>query len=87
MEARWEKRRPVPRRVALLGGSPARGVRPGLERGAVRADLPPPELCNEALRAFFGFLLEGRPALDDVGPDEVPLLGFRLFADSNEPSS
>ncbi|MFF9065110.1 DUF6928 family protein [Streptomyces sp. NPDC014891] len=47
----------------------------------------PLELGNEALRACFGFLLEGRPAPDDVDPDGVPLLGFRLFADSNEPSS
>ncbi|MEU4077228.1 hypothetical protein AB0F26_08920 [Streptomyces venezuelae] len=47
----------------------------------------PLELGNEALRAFFGFLLEGRPLAEDVDPDEVPLLGFRLFADSNEPSS
>ncbi|MFC8292995.1 DUF6928 family protein [Streptomyces sp. NPDC057242] len=47
----------------------------------------PLELGNEALRAFFGFLLEGRPLPEDVDPDEVPLLGFRLFADSNEPSS
>ncbi|MFF7436982.1 DUF6928 family protein [Streptomyces sp. NPDC008122] len=47
----------------------------------------PLELGNEALRAFCGFLLEGRPAPDDVDPDGVPLLGFRLFADSNEPSS
>ncbi len=47
----------------------------------------PLDLGNEALRAFFGFLLEGRPAPDDVDPDVVPLLGFRLFADSNEPSS
>ncbi len=38
----------------------------------------PLELGNEALRALFGFLLEGRPSLDDVDPDEVPLLGFDL---------
>ncbi|MER8042911.1 hypothetical protein [Streptomyces sp. NPDC094032] len=37
----------------------------------------PLDLGNEALRAFFGFRLEGRPAPDDVDPDEVPLLGFR----------
>ncbi|WP_422640977.1 DUF6928 family protein [Streptomyces anulatus] len=44
------------------------------------------DLGNEALRAFFSFLLEGRPAPDDVDPDGVPLFGFRLFAVSNEPS-
>ncbi|MEE1813740.1 hypothetical protein PUR59_01620 [Streptomyces sp. SP18ES09] len=47
----------------------------------------PSELGNEALRAFFGFLPEGTPSPEDVDPDAVPLLGFRLFADSNEPSS
>ncbi|MGW4743914.1 DUF6928 family protein [Streptomyces sp. NPDC004290] len=45
----------------------------------------PLELGNEALRAFFGFLLEGTPAPEDVDPDAVPLLGFRLVADSDEP--
>ncbi|WP_372499362.1 DUF6928 family protein [Streptomyces lichenis] len=38
----------------------------------------PLELGNEALRALFGFLLEGRPGPEDIDPDEVPLLGFRL---------
>ncbi|WTB88162.1 hypothetical protein OIE99_07875 [Streptomyces cellulosae] len=38
----------------------------------------PLELGNEALRALFGFLLEGRPSPEDVDPDEVPLLGFDL---------
>ncbi|MFB6631994.1 hypothetical protein ACFCWY_19025 [Streptomyces sp. NPDC056362] len=45
----------------------------------------PLELGNEALRAFFGFLLEGTPAPEDVDPDAVPLLGFRLVADSDGP--
>ncbi|MFE5828830.1 DUF6928 family protein [Streptomyces sp. NPDC056508] len=38
----------------------------------------PLELGNDALRALFGFLLEGRPLPEDVDPDEVPLLGFEL---------
>jgi len=38
----------------------------------------PLELGNEALRAFFGFLLEGSPSPEDVDPDKVPLLGFAL---------
>ncbi|MET8740820.1 hypothetical protein [Streptomyces sp. NPDC004728] len=38
----------------------------------------PLELGNEALRALFGFLLEGRPSPEDVDPDEVSLLGFDL---------
>ncbi|MFE5832530.1 DUF6928 family protein [Streptomyces sp. NPDC056488] len=58
------------------------------ERGEEPYALPfhPLELGKEALRALFGFLLEGRPLSEDVDPDEVPLLGFRLLADSNEPS-
>ncbi|MFJ3839818.1 DUF6928 family protein [Streptomyces sp. NPDC090054] len=39
---------------------------------------PPLELGEEALRAFFGFILEGRPAPDDIDPDELRLHGFRL---------
>ncbi|MFF9199691.1 DUF6928 family protein [Streptomyces sp. NPDC014779] len=38
----------------------------------------PLELGDEALRALFGFLLEGRPSPGDVDPQEVPLLGFHL---------
>lgn len=58
------------------------------ERGEEPYALPfhPLELGDEALRAFFDFLLEGRPLSEDVDPDEVPMLGFRPLADSNEPS-
>ncbi|MER5872212.1 hypothetical protein [Streptomyces sp. NPDC002044] len=38
----------------------------------------PLELGEEALRAFFGFILEGRRAPTDIDPDEVRLHGFRL---------
>ncbi|MFJ8691809.1 DUF6928 family protein [Streptomyces roseolilacinus] len=38
----------------------------------------PLELDNEALRAFFGFFLEGRSFAEDVDPDELPQFGFRL---------
>ncbi|WUS99836.1 hypothetical protein OHA46_25540 [Streptomyces sp. NBC_00708] len=41
----------------------------------------PLELGNEALRALFGFVLEGRPSPEDVDPDEIPLLGFALTND------
>ncbi|MEU3773143.1 hypothetical protein AB0F11_08010 [Streptomyces sp. NPDC032472] len=37
----------------------------------------PLELGDEALRAFFGFLLEGCASPEDVDPDWIPLLGFR----------
>ncbi|GIJ50546.1 hypothetical protein Val02_74320 [Virgisporangium aliadipatigenens] len=38
----------------------------------------PLELGQEALRALFGFILEGRPDPSDVDPYEVPLRGFRV---------
>ncbi|GAB7037060.1 hypothetical protein JCM9533A_09070 [Catenuloplanes niger JCM 9533] len=38
----------------------------------------PLELGQDALRALFGFILEGRPDPDDVDPYEVPLQGFRV---------
>ncbi|WP_329029428.1 MULTISPECIES: DUF6928 family protein [unclassified Streptomyces] len=43
----------------------------------------PLDLGNEALRSFFGFLLEGSLSPEDVDPDTVPLLGFaRTRADA-----
>jgi hypothetical protein len=38
----------------------------------------PLELGEEALRALFGFIIEGRRELGDVDPDEVALHGFDL---------
>jgi len=38
----------------------------------------PLELGEEALRALFGFVLEGRPSPEDIDPYEVELRGFRL---------
>ncbi|MFI9274026.1 DUF6928 family protein [Kitasatospora sp. NPDC052896] len=38
----------------------------------------PLELGEEALRAFAGFVLEGRPCPDDVDAEAVPLSGFRV---------
>lgn len=38
----------------------------------------PLDLGEEALRAFFGFVLEGRPDPDDVDADRVRLHGFRV---------
>lgn len=38
----------------------------------------PLELGEEALRAFAGFVLEGRPLPGDVDPDTVPLNGYRV---------
>jgi hypothetical protein len=38
----------------------------------------PLELGEEALRALFGFVLEGRPDPDGVNPDDIQLHGYRL---------
>lgn len=39
----------------------------------------PLELGEEALRALFGFVLEGWPAPQDVAASEVPMHGFRVL--------
>ncbi|MGC4899369.1 DUF6928 family protein [Micromonospora echinospora] len=36
----------------------------------------PLDLGEEALRALFGFIIEGRPSPDDIDPDDVHLHGF-----------
>jgi hypothetical protein len=38
----------------------------------------PRELAEEALRAFFGFGLDGMRSVDDVDPEVIPLLGYRI---------
>jgi hypothetical protein len=38
----------------------------------------PLELGEAALRALFGFILEGRPRPDDVDPFNVPMCGYRV---------
>ncbi|GAA2558618.1 hypothetical protein GCM10010435_32100 [Winogradskya consettensis] len=38
----------------------------------------PLELGEDALRALFGFILEGHPEPDDVDPFDVPVHGFRV---------
>ncbi|GAA3702694.1 hypothetical protein GCM10022224_080620 [Nonomuraea antimicrobica] len=38
----------------------------------------PLDLGEEALRALFGFVLEGRPEPGDIDPDDVRLYGYRL---------
>jgi hypothetical protein len=37
----------------------------------------PLELGEEALRALFGFVLEGAPGDDDFDPFELPLLAYQ----------
>lgn len=38
----------------------------------------PLDLGEEALRALFGFVIEGRPHPDDIDADMVSLYGFRV---------
>ncbi|MEO3817723.1 hypothetical protein [Plantactinospora sp. B24E8] len=60
------------------GDHPVRPA-PGWPRqGPYPLPFHPLDLGEAALRALFGFVLEGRPEPDDVDPDGVPLHGFRL---------
>ncbi|MFF3758093.1 DUF6928 family protein [Streptomyces sp. NPDC002185] len=76
---------PLPFETAYWAGHHPVEVDPEWNEEPYALPFHPLELGNEALRAFFGFLLEGTPAPEDVDPDVVPLLGFRLVADSDEP--
>ncbi|URN07523.1 hypothetical protein LUW74_32025 [Actinomadura madurae] len=38
----------------------------------------PLEMGEDALRALFGFVIEGRIEADDIDSDEIPVLGFRV---------
>ncbi|SNY70330.1 DUF6928 family protein [Paractinoplanes atraurantiacus] len=58
------------------GEHPVETTFPG--QGAYPLDFHPLVLGEEALRAFFGFNLEGWREPDDVDPVEVPLHGFRV---------
>ncbi|WP_405115983.1 hypothetical protein OG559_14525 [Micromonospora sp. NBC_01405] len=52
---------------------------PGLpERGPYPFPFHPLELGEEALRALFGFAIEGQPEPDDIDAETVPLQGFRV---------
>jgi hypothetical protein len=44
----------------------------------------PLEMGEDALRALFGFILEGRLRPDDVDPYDVPLHGFRVVDPSGQ---
>ncbi|MFF8848005.1 DUF6928 family protein [Streptomyces sp. NPDC015127] len=46
----------------------------------------PLDLGNEALRNFFGFILEGRPSADCFDPEEITLCGFRNIESNRSPS-
>ncbi|XVU20845.1 DUF6928 family protein [Actinoplanes sp. CA-054009] len=57
------------------GERPAGSTLPG---GPYPLPFHPLELGEDALRALFGFILEGRPDPADVDPYEVPLRGFSV---------
>lgn len=69
---------PLPFEASYWAGDHAVPFEP--EWGEEPYPLPfhPLELGEEALRFFFGFVYEGRRLLDDVDPERVPLIGFRL---------
>jgi hypothetical protein len=48
------------------------------DRGPYPLPFHPLALGEEALRALFGFVIEGRPDPADLDPEEVPLHGFRV---------
>ncbi|MEU4219703.1 DUF6928 family protein [Actinoplanes sp. NPDC026623] len=63
-------------RPYLAGEHPVTNTFPG--RGPYPLPFHPPALGEEALRALFGFVIEGRPRPDDVDTDAVGLSGFRV---------
>ncbi|MEE6257029.1 DUF6928 family protein [Plantactinospora sonchi] len=60
------------------GDHPVRPVPGWPDQGPYPLPFHPLELGEAALRALFGFVVEGRPAPDDVDPSAVPLRGFHL---------
>ncbi|MEU7977120.1 hypothetical protein AB0B63_01120 [Micromonospora sp. NPDC049081] len=53
-------------------------VEPMLSEDPYPLAFHPLDLGEQALRAFFGFTLEGRPDPDDIDPFDVPLHGFHV---------
>ncbi|MFC4066197.1 DUF6928 family protein [Actinoplanes subglobosus] len=63
-------------RPYLAGEHPVTSVFPG--QAPYPLPFHPLVLGEEALRALFGFVIEGRPQPDDVDADKVHLHGFRV---------
>jgi hypothetical protein len=63
-------------RPYLAGEHPVTSMFPG--QGPYPLPFHPLVLGQEALRALFGFVIEGRPQPDDVDADKVRLHGFRV---------
>ncbi|MEZ0109707.1 hypothetical protein ABH920_003721 [Catenulispora sp. EB89] len=53
--------------------------RPGPDAEPYPLPFHPLELGEQALRALFGFVIEGYPAPDDIDAFEVPMYGFDLI--------
>ncbi|MGI5146820.1 DUF6928 family protein [Plantactinospora sp. CA-294935] len=53
-------------------------VEPMLSENSYPLPFHPLDLGEQALRALFGFVIEGRPELDDIDPFDVHLHGFRV---------
>jgi hypothetical protein len=59
------------------GEHPVQPVPGWLDQGPYPLPFHPLELGEEALRALFGFVIEGRPEPTDLDPFAVPMYGFR----------
>jgi hypothetical protein len=66
------------------GEHPVRPVPGWPNQGPYPLPFHPLELGEEALRAFFGFIVEGHPESDDIDAETVHLHGFRVTDPSGE---
>nr|WP_239314193.1 hypothetical protein [Plantactinospora mayteni] len=53
-------------------------VKPMFSEGPYPLPFHPLDLGEQALRALFGFVIEGRPDPDDIDPFDIHLHGFRV---------
>jgi hypothetical protein len=60
------------------GAHPVEPVPGWPSQGPYPLPFHPLEMGEEALRALFGFVLEGYPHPDDLDPDSIALQGFRV---------
>jgi hypothetical protein len=69
------------------GAHPVEPVPGWPDQGPYPLPFHPLELGEEALRALFGFVVEGYPDPDDVDASDVPMLGFRVTDPTGEEQS
>jgi len=60
------------------GERPVESIPGWPDEGPYPLPFHPLDLGEDALRALFGFILEGRPSPEDVDAYSVPVLGFRV---------